>query len=244
MFFTLDELLSKTELSPIAAKHQLLRLGELVVRITPRQPYFLIVRPEHRAFGAPPVDWWLDDYMRQIGRPYYIALLSAATMLGSGAQAIQQTQVITDIAKRDITLGRIHVKFFIKTAIEKSVTTQAKSAYAPLRISSIETTIFDLVRYANSLGGIERMIETIAPMIHNAKPASIDAVLQVENEIASIQRLGFIFEKMGAEKFAKIASKWLPKKPQSVFLSSQPRRDGYSAPNNQWKVIDNTGAFR
>jgi hypothetical protein len=57
--FSLDELTSKTGLSVIAAKNQLLRLRDQVVRVTPRQQFFLIVRPEHWVYGAPPVKWWL-----------------------------------------------------------------------------------------------------------------------------------------------------------------------------------------
>lgn len=38
--FSLDELTSKMGLSVIAAKNQLLRLGNQIVRVTPRQQFF------------------------------------------------------------------------------------------------------------------------------------------------------------------------------------------------------------
>jgi hypothetical protein len=53
--FPLAELRATTGLSTVAAKCQLLRLGERVIRVSLRQPFYLIVTPEHRVIGAPPV---------------------------------------------------------------------------------------------------------------------------------------------------------------------------------------------
>ena len=47
----MTDIVAETELSVIAARFQLLRLGPKVVRVSPRQPFFLIVGPEHRSLG-------------------------------------------------------------------------------------------------------------------------------------------------------------------------------------------------
>ena len=107
--FSLDELVKNTGLSIIAARNQLLRLGNKVVRVSPRQQFFLIVRPDHQVMGGPPVEWWLDAYFRWLGRPYYLALQTAAASHGSSPQAIQVTQVMTDVPRRDLRSGRIRV---------------------------------------------------------------------------------------------------------------------------------------
>ena len=98
--FSLAALVEESGLSAIAARFQLLRLRGKVVRVSPRQPFFLIVGPEHRTLGAPPAIWWLDDYFNWLGRPYYLALQSAASSFGSNPQALQVTQVMTDRPKR------------------------------------------------------------------------------------------------------------------------------------------------
>ena len=51
--FSLADLVKESGLSAIAAKRQLSRLVGKVVRVSPRQPFFLIVGPEHRSMGAP-----------------------------------------------------------------------------------------------------------------------------------------------------------------------------------------------
>ncbi|MEI8064758.1 MAG: hypothetical protein WCH84_11925, partial [Verrucomicrobiota bacterium] len=81
--FPLADLVKETRLSVTAARNQLLRLENRVTRVSPRQQFFLIVSPEHRAVGAPPVAWWLHDYFQWLGQPYYLALQSAASSFGS-----------------------------------------------------------------------------------------------------------------------------------------------------------------
>ena len=232
-----------TGLSIVAANNQLRRLGNKVVRVTPRQQYFLIVTPDHFDFGAPPVEWWLDDYFEWLGHPYYLALQSAATVFGSSQQAIQETQVITDTPKRDITLGRIRIRFFMKSGIGKTITRQLPNARAPLSVSTPESTIFDLVRYAHSIGGIERVAETIVPMLKLVKTDSLLKVLHSENEIATTQRLGFVLEAIGADRLAKAVLKWLPHNIQTVPISTHHRIEKSALVNQTWSVINNTGVF-
>ncbi len=52
--FSLAALMEATGLTRIAARNQLLRLGQRVTRVAPRQDFFLIVSPEHQVMGAPP----------------------------------------------------------------------------------------------------------------------------------------------------------------------------------------------
>ena len=84
--------MKRTGLSAIAAKRQLSRLKSQIVRVSPRQGFFLIVAPEYRAMGAPPAAWWLHEYLQWLGQPYYLALQSAASLYGSNPQAVQETQ--------------------------------------------------------------------------------------------------------------------------------------------------------
>src|ERR1051326_8735601 len=188
--FSLEELTRESGLSAIAAKFQVLRLRGKVARVSPRQPFFLIVGPEHRSMGAPPAIWWLEDYFNWLGRPYYLALQSAASSFGSNPQALQVTQVMTDRPGRILKVGRVQVRFFVKRRITQTFTQQLAQAVAPLRISTPEATAFDLIRYATSIGGIERAAETIQPLLPRLRPRELKSVLEAENEIATTQRLG------------------------------------------------------
>lgn len=241
--FALDELIGATGLSPIAARHQLLRLGERVVRVTPRQPYYLIVAPEHRATGAPPVDHWLDDYMRWLGCSYYLALQSAAAAHGSSPQALQETQVMIQQPRRDIVVGRLRIRFFMKSALRNALTQALPATSAPLTVSTPETTVFDLLRYAHNLGGVDRMVETLSPLLPALKPRALSRVLAAENEIATAQRLGYILARLSAETLATAVDAWLPRPRQKILLAQHKEGNRQNPADPRWGVIDNTRSF-
>lgn len=241
--FTLAELSAGTGLSIVAAKNQLLRLKDLVVRVSPRQQFFLIIQPVHRSIGAPPVEWWLDDYFNWLEKPYYLALQSAAATFGSSQQAIQETQIITDIPRREMVVGRTRLRFFVKSGIKRTLTQQLSGVYAPVRVSTPESTLFDLVRYASAIGGIERAAETITPMLTLIKVKRLRSVLDVEGEIATAQRLGFILEALGATVLAKTIRVWLPNAVQMVPISTHLGSDPAAPLNHEWGIVNNSRSF-
>ena len=241
---SLTDLVKESELSAIAAKRQLSRLRGKVVRISPRQPFFLIVAPEHRSMGAPPANWWLQDYFDWLGRPYYLALQSAASAFGSNPQALQVTQVMTDRPCRAIKVGRIQVKFFVKRRIERTPTQQPAGAVAPLIVSTPEATAFDLIRYATSIGGIERAAETIRPLLPVLRARELKRVLDAENEPAVAQRLGFVIEAGGAKSLAKVVGDWLPDKLTSVTLSPTKGKHDSFPLIERWQVLNNSSELK
>src|SRR3546814_2266358 len=84
--FSLRELAEATGLSHAAAGAQLKRLLPRIVPLYQKAGYYLIVPPEHRAAGAPPVTWWIDAFFAHQNEPYYLALLSAAAHWGASPQ--------------------------------------------------------------------------------------------------------------------------------------------------------------
>lgn len=180
--FTLEEFLQTSGLSRTAARNQLLHLGWKVTRVAPRQEFFLILSPEQRALGAPPVAWWLDAYFRWLGRPYYVALQSAAAEYGAMPQAIQVVQVMTDKPRRELTLGRIRLQFFVKKQIDRTPVDSVQNAHATLTISNREATCLDLIRYAARIGGMERAAETIRPLLPHLDKRKILQALAAEKD--------------------------------------------------------------
>ena len=238
--FALDELVKDTGLSATAAKRQLMRQGDRVVRPAEKHAFFLIVTPEHRSMGAPPVAWWLDDYFRWLGHPYYLALQSAAGTYGSNPQAIQVTQVMTGSPRRGITVGRIQIKFFVKREIERTPAQPPAKAFAPLRVSTPEATAFDLVTYAPRIGGIERAVETLIPLLPLMRTAELKHVLEVENRTASAQRLGYILEKAGNSKLAELVHAWLPRQLPVIPLAVAAPSRANDVVVGRWRITDNS----
>lgn len=239
----METLLSATDLSEGAAKGQLTRLGDRVARVSQMHRFFLIISPEHRSLGSPPVDSWIDDYFGWLGHPYYLALQSAASAYGSNPQAIQVTQIMTDAPRRPVTIGRLRVIFFVKGRIDLTPTQQAPNASAPTRISTPAATSFDLVRYASRIGGIGRAVETFRPFLSRISPAELRAMLKAENETTTAQRLGYLLEKCGEARLATVIEQWLPAHPSLIPLATASVCPRNSPVSPRWGVIDNSGEF-
>jgi len=214
-----------------------------VVRVSPSQQFFLIVSPEHRARGGPPAEWWLDDYFRWLGQPYYLALLSAASTYGSSPQALQVTQVITGSPRRALDIGQIRVVFFVKRRIETTPTQALANAYAPLKVSTPAATVFDLVRYADRIGGIGRAVETLRPLLPRIGQLELRAVLKAEDEAATAQRLGYVVEKSGRARLAAVIDDWLPARRREISLATTDDRRSVELLAERWRVRDNSREF-
>jgi hypothetical protein len=194
--------------------------------------------------GAPPANWWLQDYFDWLGRPYYLALQSAASSFGSNLQALQVTQVMTDRPCRAIKAGRIQVRFFVKRGIKRTPTQQPAGAVAPLLISTPEATTYDLIPYATSIGGIERAAETIRPLLPLLRARELNRVLDVENEPAVAQRLGFVIAACGNKPLAKVVRDWLPDELTPVALApAKGNRDNLSL-IERWQVLNNSSELK
>lgn len=240
--FSLADLTRETGLSRIAATRQLDRLGPEVVRVSRLQPFFLIVPPEHRRQGGPPVEWWLGDYFRWLAQPYYLALMSAASAHGSNPQGLQMTQVMTGSPRKPLEVGALRVHFFMKRRIEKTLTQELANAYAPTRVSTPAATAFDLVRYADRIGGIGRAAETLRPLLPKISPVELRKSLEAEEEITTAQRLGYLLEKLGQPKLASVVDGWLPSR-RVIALGGNVSGTKDQTLSTRWLVQDNTGEF-
>ncbi|MEI6341773.1 MAG: type IV toxin-antitoxin system AbiEi family antitoxin [Verrucomicrobiota bacterium] len=243
--FSLEGLVAETGLSRIAARFQLLRLGPKVVRVSPRQSFFLIVGPEHRSLGAPPVMGWLHDYFEWLGRPYYLALQSAASLYGSNPQAVQVTQVMTDRPMRPIQAGRMQLRFFVKRNIQRAPTLQPEGSVAPIWVSTPEATAYDLVRHAGGIGGMDRTAETLRPFASRLRRRELRRVLDAEAEVPVAQRLGFVLEAIGELDLAMVVHAWLPPRLLPVKLLPSGGNDAKDLPlASRWQVLNNSAELK
>jgi hypothetical protein len=235
--FDFTELLDKTGLSRIAAKNQLQRLRGRVVRVSRHQAFFLIVEAQHRPMGAPPVEWWLDAYFRWLGHPYYLALQSAAELHNSAPQAILVKQVMTDSPRRDLSIGRIHIQFFVKRHAERTPVQQPRNAYAPLKVSTPEATALDMVRYASRIGGMERVAETLSPLLPLFRTVELKRALEAEGETAVAQRLGYLIEDADHINLAELVHHWLPSGMVRVPIESSKLTLTETARSRRWRIL-------
>ncbi len=110
---------------------------------------------------------------------------------------------MTDVPRREIVIGRIRVRFFVKRRIAQTLVQSPANAFAPLRISTPAATAFDLIRYASRLGGHDRAVETFLPLLPLIRISDLERVLAAEKEATTAQRLAQILETAGKPALAK-----------------------------------------
>ena len=86
--FMREEARRSLAISNLALQASARRLIRKVRLAAPRRGFYVVVPLEYRSAGAPPPAWFVDDLMRSSGRPYYVALLSAAALHGAPVTTI------------------------------------------------------------------------------------------------------------------------------------------------------------
>jgi predicted transcriptional regulator of viral defense system len=194
---------------------------------------FLVVPPEYRSVGAPPVEWWLDDLMAHLGLPYYLGLLSAAEAHGSSHFAVMETQVVAGRWIRPINVGRTRLRFFQKARLESTPVEQRKNSWASLAISSPEATVLDIVH--RRVCGIGRTAMVLSDLMPSFGKRRVLKALTAAGDTVVAQRLGFLLQHLGNEALAAVVERWLGKRrPRLIDLEPGDSAEGET--NMRWHV--------
>jgi hypothetical protein len=240
--FGLKALLRETGLGPAAARQQLSRLSS-VVQLHPRSDFYLAVDPLHRASGSTPVEWWIDDFFRDLERPYYIGLLSAAVIHGASPQAIQVTQVVSDTYRPDLRVGRRRIQFTQKEGAGKTPMMTPRGARSRVMVSTPGATVFDLVRFQKKLGGWPRILDVIDALAERGlKAGGIAEALVPDLELKLLQRTGFLLNYLGRGKLARpIAERLRGSRLQPAEIRMSTGVDAPGIEDNPWGVVGTLG---
>jgi predicted transcriptional regulator of viral defense system len=240
--FTTEGLHLQLNISENALKKSLQRLKsqEAVVRV--RKGFYVIVPPEYRAKGIIPTSLYVNSLMKFLNRDYYVGLLNAAAYHGAAHQQPQNYSIITEgIALRAIKNDKVGINFYIKKSWNKKDVIKKKVDTGYINISSPELTALDLVNYYNEAGGFNRVatvIEELKEVIQADK--LIDSAKQYE-EIAVVQRLGYLLENVLEENDLSNAlygyMKTIGHYP--TLLRPQRKKPESMITGNRWKIVPN-----
>lgn len=222
-----------TEIAVAASLRRLRKAGRIV---SPRRGFHAIVPLEYRATGAPPAEWFIDDLMRHLGRPYYVGLLSAAALYGAAHHAPQVFQVVTDVPTRPLTVGRRVV--FVQGRAAHSPTETMNTATGTMRVSTPEATALDLVRHATASGGLQNVAGVLRELAERLDGERlVDAARGVERTVA--QRLGWLLDHLGAPDLADPLARVLAAGPLFPAALRPDLPDRGLGTDPRWGVIAN-----
>jgi predicted transcriptional regulator of viral defense system len=213
--------------------------------VSPRRGFYVIVPPQYLAWGAPPPPWYIDDLMRHEGRPYYVGLLKAAELHGATHQAVMEFQVVTDKRLPEIRAGRSAIAFYYRKdmgAISEGIEEQ-KTDTGRMKVSSVELTLLDLVRYPHAAGGLDNIATIISDLADRIDAGKL-ATLSAAYERSVSQRLGYLLDHFGQPERAEALHAALPKGSALPWIELERSQAGdpdFSPEpierNERWRVI-------
>lgn len=193
------------------------RAGRLV-HLSRGSDHWLIVPLHHATAGSPPLETWLDPYLRKtLGTPYYVGLLSAAETYGASPYAVMVTQVIVEKKRHPITVGRHKLVFHTRTRIEAMPTRWHESADGRFKVSTPELTVLDLIQREHMLGGMSRVREVLRGLWPHCTPEGLAQTLDAVQSTPVAQRLGALLMLDEQIDMVPLLSDWLWDKPTRMI---------------------------
>ena len=238
--------LASTPVALSAALTRQIRKGRLA---NPRQGFYLVLRPEDQAAGAPDPVRWIDPLMKHLKTGYRISLLRAAAFHGASHQAAMVFQVIVPKQLRNFEIGRHRLEFVYQAPADFEKVNQTewldslKSDAGFAKVAGVELTLLDCARYFRKAGGINGLAQIAKDVGDRAKPATL-AKLAVHYENSSVRRLGYLLERMGHRRQAAALQSFAVQAKSAVPLdpSVKPLIEGLAARREKaakWMLVIN-----
>jgi predicted transcriptional regulator of viral defense system len=230
--------------SDIAVKRALSRLSSKGKIISLYKGYYLVIPPQYASKGILPPQLYLDAFMKFLQRPYYVALLNAASFHGASHQQPQEYFVMTNFPvlrptqKKGLKINYISIKEFPQSLIEKRKT---EAGY--LNISNAVLTAADLIQFEKRVGGLNRVATVLNELAEVIKPVDFNLAVLNHVHVTALQRLGYLLENVCFNKaLADALFEAMQREKLSLFripLKAAKVTKGFSS-DHRWKVIVNT----
>lgn len=163
--------------------------------------FYVKVPARYSINGVVPPEYYIDQLMRHLGRPYYISLLSAAQLFGAAHQVPQVVCVFTTRPAMSLSTTKNPDVFWgYRKEIPQELLIQRNSETSAVNFSCPELTAIDLVQYSQYIGGLSRAATVLAELSEVTNFAKAAPSLYQIASLAAFQRLGYILEEVLEEK--------------------------------------------
>ena len=229
--------------SDTANKFALKRLVDKEQIISIHKGYYLIISPQYRSRGILPPTLFLDAFMKELDRPYYLALLNAAAYHGASHQQPQEFFVVTGFpVMRPMQKKGLKLNFISKNEIPAVLLVTRKTEAGYIKISNPALTATDLIQYAKRVGGINRVATVLAELAESIQPDAFDSNLLQHVPVTALQRLGYLLDRvLDNQQLANALYMALQNHNAPLFripLKASAPGKGFAS-DEKWKVIVN-----
>ncbi len=236
--FTIDDIKKLTNGSQQTIRVALYRQqkkGELVM---PHRGFYVILPPEHRSRGCLPPEQFIPDLMEYLRETYYVGLLSAAEYYGAAHQRPQVFQVIVAKSRRPLRCGKVTVQFIFRKNAAKIPTQSRNTPAGIIKIATPEATALDLIGYVKHCAGLDNVATTLTELSEKIEVKRLIEIAEL-SPIAWVQRLGYLFDRIGEQEKASVLTDYLIKKhPSPTALIPTITMKG-SKKDDRWQIFVN-----
>ncbi|MFO0912889.1 MAG: type IV toxin-antitoxin system AbiEi family antitoxin [Pirellulales bacterium] len=248
-YFTKRAALAEISQTPQAFERAVARLKQKGALLSPRRAFYLILRPEDRALGAPDPARWIDPLLNHLGVDYRVSLLRAAAFHGSAHQAAMVFQVICPRQLPRIEIGRQRIEFLFQSPTAFAKTNrpewldQLKTESGFAKVAGVELTLLDICRYFHRAAGINGAAQAVHDLGKKAEPRILaNAAGAYEN--SAVRRLGYLLERFGHLRQADSLRRYARKAKSFKALDPSnkpivPELAEMDEKNPDWKLVIN-----
>ena len=210
-----------------------------------RRNLFVIVPPQFSSWGAPPPSSYINALMRHESCSYYVGLLKAAELHGATHQAVNEFQVVAAKRLPKMQVGHSSMSFYYRKEIETLARgiVDHKTDTGSMKISSVELTSLDLLRYPHASAGLDIIVTVLADMGGKINPEAL-ARFSVSFQKSVAHRLGQLLDQLGYANSTRLILQELVKKelPSWVELDPEEVADPQLPPSpiqrdKRWNVV-------
>lgn len=187
--------------------------------------------------------YYIDDLMAWLNRPYYLSLLSAASLWGASHQKVMTTQVMTQLPQLNVSSNRSSpVDWFYRKTIPSEFVLAKNGENGKLLYSNAELTAVDLIRYVDRAGGFSFVSTVLAELKEETDFSNAASGVFRTACIADIQRLGYVYDEVLGDHVQASTIYYqlraMTKELDTVMLSPSSREEVHSR-NGRWKILVN-----
>lgn len=196
--FSIEELRAAfPENSEVALNRSINRLFKKSKILSISNGYYLIISAQYASRGILPPTMFLDGLMKYNNRQYYLALLNAAVFHGASHQQPQEFFVMTGFPQMRVTNKKgVKINYISKKTISEKHIESRKTETGYIKISSSILTATDLVQFQKRVGGLSRVATVLEELSDEIKPENITEEFVKEIPLVTLQRLGYILDKI------------------------------------------------
>ena len=237
--FAQHEALRELGISDSSLKKSLQRASSQGRILPLRRGFYVVVPLEYKAAGAVPAEWFIDDLMRFLGRPYYVGALSAATWHGAAHQRPQEMQVVIPDQLRPIQTRAVRIRFLRFAGMRNAQTEARRTQTGDIPISTPEWTAIDLIRFQKHYGSMDAAATVLAELAEALHPDQLAAAADHEPTNAYLQRLGWMLGFLGYETLTGPLHKLVSRRCPSFIPLNPSLEKRTGSRSARWNVIVN-----